>query len=146
MVILDTDLVSLLQAEDSKPKAVLSARLRVLESAAVATTIVTYEEQMRGWLAYKARAKGATQEAAAYAKLKSHIENYRTIIVLDFDQYAAAEYQRLRARRIRIGAMDLKIASTAILHDSTLAARNLADFRKVPGLRVEDWTVKSPHR
>jgi tRNA(fMet)-specific endonuclease VapC len=141
MVILDTDLVSLLQAEDSKPKAVLSARLRGLQSVGVATTIVTYEEQMRGWLAYKARAKGVTQEAVAYGKLKNHIENYRTIVVLDFDGYAAAEYQRLRGRRIRIGTMDLKIAAIAILHDATLATRNLADFRKVPGLRIEDWTV-----
>jgi tRNA(fMet)-specific endonuclease VapC len=60
MVILDTDLVSLLQAEDSKPMAILSARLRGLDSTAVATTIVTYEEQMRGWLAFKAQAKDWT--------------------------------------------------------------------------------------
>jgi tRNA(fMet)-specific endonuclease VapC len=141
MVILDTDLVSLLQAEESKTKTALLARLRRLDPSAVVTTIITYEEQMRGWMAYKARAKGATQEAAAYSKLKKHIENYRTIVVVDFDQHAAAEYQRLRVRRIRIGAMDLKIAAIAILHDATLATRNLADFRKVPGLRVEDWTA-----
>jgi tRNA(fMet)-specific endonuclease VapC len=60
MVILDTNLVSLLQAADSKPKAILSARLRGLDSTAVATTIVTYEEQMRGWLAFKAQAKDWT--------------------------------------------------------------------------------------
>jgi tRNA(fMet)-specific endonuclease VapC len=36
--------------------------------------------------------------------------------------------------------MDLKIAATAISHNALLLSRNLVDFRKVPRLRVEDWT------
>lgn len=35
--------------------------------------------------------------------------------------------------------MDLKIASIAISHDAMLLSRNLRDFRKVPGLNVENW-------
>jgi tRNA(fMet)-specific endonuclease VapC len=47
---------------------------------------------------------------------------------------------RLRQAGIRIGTMDLKIAAIALTHDAMLLSRNLSDFKKVPGLRVEDWT------
>jgi predicted nucleic acid-binding protein len=61
-------------------------------------------------------------------------------IVLDFDQAAVAEYQRLRRGRIRVGPMDLRIAAIAIPCEATLVSPNLKDFRKVPGSTVEDWT------
>jgi len=62
------------------------------------------------------------------------------IPLIAFDQAAAAIVQRLQKQRIRIGTMDLKIASIALAQDATLLSRNVADFEKVPGLRVEDWT------
>jgi tRNA(fMet)-specific endonuclease VapC len=37
--------------------------------------------------------------------------------------------------------MDLKIAATAIANNATLLSRNLKDFNKVPGLKVEDWAA-----
>jgi predicted nucleic acid-binding protein len=60
-----------------------------------------------------------------------------------FDERAATEFQRLRRSRLRIGTMDLKIAAIVLAHDATLLSRNLSDFRKVPGLKVEDWTLTS---
>jgi tRNA(fMet)-specific endonuclease VapC len=45
----------------------------------------------------------------------------------------------LRQQRIRIGTMDLKIASIALVSDALLVTSNLRDFRLVPGLRCEDW-------
>jgi tRNA(fMet)-specific endonuclease VapC len=35
--------------------------------------------------------------------------------------------------------MDLKIACIALAHEALLLSRNLVDFEKVPGLRVENW-------
>ena len=35
--------------------------------------------------------------------------------------------------------MDLKIAAVCVAHDALLRTRNLVDFEKVPGLRVENW-------
>jgi tRNA(fMet)-specific endonuclease VapC len=142
MVILDTDHLTLLERGDSAASKRLRKRLADLppDEPAV-TTIITYEEQTRGWLAYMARARGVTQQVAAYQRLRLHVETYRRIPVIDFDDRAAVEFQRLRAARVRVGTMDLKIAAVAIAQDSVLLSRNLADFQKVPGLRVEDWTI-----
>lgn len=50
-----------------------------------------------------------------------------------------ARFRELGALRTRVGSMDLRIACIALAHDATLLTRNLADFEKVPGLRVENW-------
>ena len=81
------------------------------------------------------------RQIEAYRRLLRHLDNYRHIPVLPFDEQAAAEYERLRRSRIRIGTMDLKIAAIALSLDATLLSRNLVDFAKVPGLKVEDWTA-----
>ena len=60
--------------------------------------------------------------------------------VLDFDDEAAAEYRKLRGMKVRIGTMDLKIAAITLAHGALLLSRNLRDFKRVPGLDVEDWT------
>jgi tRNA(fMet)-specific endonuclease VapC len=39
-----------------------------------------------------------------------------------------------------IGAHDLWLAATAVAHDLTLATLNVREFRRVPGLAVEDWS------
>ena len=61
--------------------------------------------------------------------------------VIDFDEDSAIEFETLVQSRLRIGTMDLKIAAIAIAHDALLISRNLRDFRKVPRLRVEDWSA-----
>lgn len=60
--------------------------------------------------------------------------------VVDFDERAAVQFQRLQALRLGLGAMDLRIAAIALAQDAILLSRNLQHFRKVPGLQVEDWT------
>ena len=140
MVILDTDCMSLLE-RDNAASSVL--RRRLATASDVATTIVNFEEQMRGWLAYVAKSREMEQQIAAYAQLYRFLENYRTITVLPFEDVAAAELRNLQARKIRIGTMDLKIAAIAIAHEALLISRNLADFEQVPQLRVADWTQLS---
>jgi tRNA(fMet)-specific endonuclease VapC len=140
MVILDSDHMSLLEW-GGEGSGKLRERLADVAEQDVATTIVNYEEQMRGWMAYIARAKSIAQELEAYRRLRAHLDNYRQIPVLDFDQKAATQYQRIRRARIRVGTMDAKIASIALSRDATLLSRNLVDFERVPRLRVEDWTI-----
>ena len=51
------------------------------------------------------------------------------------------QFEQLQKQHIRIGTMDLKIAAIAIANNATLLSRNLKDFSKVPGLKVEDWAA-----
>jgi tRNA(fMet)-specific endonuclease VapC len=79
------------------------------------------------------------QQIDAYRRLREQLDGYRSILVLDFDESAAREYQRLKGIRTRVGTMDLKIAAVVLANDATLLSRNLVDFRRIPNLRVEDW-------
>jgi tRNA(fMet)-specific endonuclease VapC len=120
---------------------VLQARLMHLPLDDIATTIISYEEQTRGWLAYMARMDTETARIRAYGFLKRHLEIYCRIAVIPYDEKAAAEFERLKQAKIRIGTMDLKIAAIALANDAILLTRNLSDFRKIPDLKAEDWSI-----
>ena len=60
-------------------------------------------------------------------------------IVLPWDTAAAEIFMSLRRQGIRIGSMDLKVASIALSHDTTLLTRHTVDFGRVPGLRLANW-------
>lgn len=63
---------------------------------------------------------------------------------LPFDALAAGHYATIRhgleQRGEMIGPNDLKIASICLAHDLILVTGNVREFRRVPGLRVEDWS------
>jgi tRNA(fMet)-specific endonuclease VapC len=141
MLVLDTDHFSLMEWSEGPARQNLLRRLAGVPPNEVFTTIITYEEQTRGWMPYAARARTVAHEVEAYRKLERHMGIYRLTQVLGFDERAGAEFQRLRSARVRIGAMDLKIAAIALTHDATVLTRNHRDFSRVPGLRVEDWTA-----
>ena len=64
--------------------------------------------------------------------------------ILPFDQEAAQQYgiirRGLERNGERIGPMDLLIAAQALSADLTLVTNNVGEFKRVQGLRVEDWT------
>jgi tRNA(fMet)-specific endonuclease VapC len=140
MYLLDTVHMSLLDRGGAEG-ARLRDRLRSAPPDDVATTIVSYEEQMRGWISRLARAADATGQVADYAQLRRHLRNYCGIPVVEFDAAAAATLARLRTAGIRIGTMDLKIAAIALTAGATLLTRNLTDFGRVPDLDAEDWSL-----
>lgn len=73
--------------------------------------------------------------------MERHLTLYRRVQVLGFNDRSGVEFERLKQARLRIGTMDLKIAAIALAHDATVLTRNLKDFSRVPGLRVEDWAA-----
>ncbi|HMV48657.1 MAG TPA: type II toxin-antitoxin system VapC family toxin [Blastocatellia bacterium] len=64
---------------------------------------------------------------------------------LPFDLAAARRYAYIRDYLERtgqvIGGNDLMIAAIALTHGLILVTRNTDEFRRVPGLQVEDWSV-----
>lgn len=116
-----------------------SLRLREARDPFVGTTAVNAEEQIRGWLAEINRQREVYRQIVPYGRLVDLIEFFKDFPIVRFNQRAAEEFERLRKQRIRIGTMDLKIASIAIVHDALLLSANLVDFQKVPGLNVENW-------
>jgi len=118
----------------------LRLRDRLLASGEdTATTIITVEEQLRGWLAQIHRLSDPQRQIPVYERLHERIEFFARWTVLPWDDAAAALFLRLRAERLQMGAMDLKIAGIVLVHDATLLTRNMNDFARVPGLRVDDW-------
>jgi tRNA(fMet)-specific endonuclease VapC len=141
MIVLDTDHMSLLERGESPTASRLQARLATLPPELRTTTIVSFEEQMRGWMAYLAKSRTVARQVDAYKRLQRQLDTYTNMKLLGFDERAATEFQRLMKTRIRIGTLDLRIAAIALAQDATLLTRNTSDFAKVPGLKFEDWTT-----
>lgn len=140
MYLLDTDSLSILE-HGGETARLLIAKLSILEANELAVTIISYEEQMRGWLSYLGRARSIQAQVEAYKRLKKQLENYCAISVIEFDERSAVEFQRLKKLYPRLGSMDLKIAAIAIANNAILLTRNLKDFGQIAELRSEDWTV-----
>jgi tRNA(fMet)-specific endonuclease VapC len=137
MYLVDTDYMSLMQRGTPEGQAILQ---RLLSSNATpATTIVTYEEQMRGWLDLLARAAKFEAQVRAYELLHQHTVNYQRITVFPFDAPAIQEYQQLRKIYPRLGKMDLKIAAISITNKAILLTRNQRDFSQIATLQAENW-------
>ena len=140
MIILDTDCLSLLERQTGTGYLRLQRKLDEFPSDEITTTIITFEEQMRGWMAYLARMRSIDEQVLAYETLKQYFDYFKTLTVIDFDERAAEIYKNLKQNKIRIGTMDLKIAAIAISRNAILVSRNLRDFEEVPNLVVKDWT------
>jgi tRNA(fMet)-specific endonuclease VapC len=59
---------------------------------------------------------------------------------LPFDEAAAAIFDQLRTQKLRLGTNDLAIAAITLAVRGILVTRNTVDFRRIPGLVLEDWT------
>ncbi len=127
MYILDTDHLSITD-KDSIEAFSLGRRLASISPNQVAVTIITYEEQMRGWLAFSARAKTAASQIRAFEKLELHLRRFCEIPIVTFDAKAAAIFDDLRSSGVRIGTPDLRIAAISLANDAVLLTRNTRDF------------------
>jgi tRNA(fMet)-specific endonuclease VapC len=140
VIFLDTDVLTVFERRAGEAFQALADRLAQTPDQ-VYVAIINFEEQIRGWFAYIAASRTASREVEGYGRLLRLLEGYRERVVIGYDNSAAAKFAELRRARVRIGSMDLKLASIVLVHSGILVSRNLRDFRRVPGLRVEDWTL-----
>lgn len=134
--VLDTDHVTLLQRGD---RDVVERFLQIPEET-VSTSIITYEEQLRGRLSVVRRANTPARLAAGYQRLREMQEFFCAIRILDFDDVAAEIFNELRRQYSSVGTMDLRIAATAISIEGTLITRNTRDFESIATLSLENWS------
>ena len=139
MYVLDTDHMSVLERGGTSALT-LTLKLSALPNSQIVTTIISYEEQCKGWLAKTSREKDEVL-IRAYLQLGQHLEIYAGMTVLPYDAAAHTVFQELQAQRLRVGTQDLKIAATILANGATLLTRNTQDFSRVPNLNFADWTV-----
>ena len=132
--LLDTNIVSVVVKE---PGSALAKRLAAMPRSEFGIGIVVACE-----LRYGAAWKGS-------ARLNSQLEAVlEGIDVLPFEEQADRHYGEIRSELERIGRPigynDLLIAAHARFLGATLVTHNTDEFRRVPGLVVEDWLVDGP--
>src|SRR5947209_557651 len=119
-VVLDTDHLSILQWREEPACHRLLARLDQLPPDDVATTIISFQEQIQGWLAYLNRARKAEQIVHAYTKLEEIWRWFLKMNVLSFGDDAQTRFAELRQQCPRLQTMDLRIASVALVSNAIL--------------------------
>ena len=140
MFLLDSDHLSILWYNEGIEYDALLKRINSHAEEAFAVSIVTFDEQLRGWQAYVKKSSRRDGTVKGYAELHRLLDRFSESQVIDVDDTAADKFIELRSQGVRIGSMDLRIASIAIINDFTLLTRNTIDFERVPSLRFEDWT------
>jgi tRNA(fMet)-specific endonuclease VapC len=108
-------------------------RMRERSPDDLAVTIISLAELWFG-------ARKSTRPSATRREIDAFLEPFE---VLPFDSEAAEAYARTRFELERvcrpIGERDLMIGSIALARGLTVVTHNLAEFRRVPALKAEDW-------
>jgi tRNA(fMet)-specific endonuclease VapC len=115
-----------------RPPQVL-ARFRQLNVGEAALSIVTYGELHYG-----------AEKSSVRARALKELEEFAGLIpVLPLPTEAGRTYGAIRAaleaKGEIIGSNDLWIAAHAKAADLTLVTNNEREFRRVPGLRIQNW-------
>jgi tRNA(fMet)-specific endonuclease VapC len=136
MILLDSDHATILKYRKGDRYHRLIQRMEASPEP-LGTTIITVEEQMRGWLATVARERKVERQINPYRELSMLFDFFSLFRTELFDSEAAIVYKTLG--KVNIGQIDRKIASIAISNDALLLTANKKDFEQVPGLRFEYW-------
>ena len=137
MILLDTDHLSVLQIPASDRRTSLVARLAMAGDEVMGTTIVSVEEQTRGWLAAIAKERQSRRQVRAYRGLSELLGFFHPFHIAPFDEEAADLFDSFAS--LRVGTMDRKIAAITIVNHALLLSANRRDYERIPGLRFDNW-------
>ncbi len=138
LYILDTNICQMVMEQ----RPLITDRLtRARENAdTVATTIISFDEAVSGWLPLCHDGKRLAKRAWAYEQLLETFSYYRRQLVLPFTPEAAAQLGTLKKSLQHVGLCDLSIAAIALSLNGIVVTQNVVDFQRIPGLQIEDWT------
>jgi tRNA(fMet)-specific endonuclease VapC len=93
----------------------------------------------------EAELRTGAAKSTAGAKTLRLIENFlRLLGIVEFTSNDAASYAQLRAKLERagtpIGPLDTLVAAQAVARKLVLVSNNEGEFRRVAGLRLENWS------
>jgi tRNA(fMet)-specific endonuclease VapC len=97
MIILDTDHLTVLKYSRDGRFLKLAQRIADSVDQDFATTAITLEEQLRGWLAEINRVSDPEKQIPAYSELTGLIEFFSFWTILPFDHAAASVFRQFRA-------------------------------------------------
>ena len=117
-----------------KPEKVFQ-KLQEVDPSDVCISSVTYAELVHG----VEKSAAVDKNRLALAILLANIE------ILDFDVNAAEGYGKIRADLEKngtpIGPLDMMIAGHARSLDYTVVTNNVKEFKRVSGLKIENWVL-----
>lgn len=142
MILLDTDHVTVLRMPPSARRDRLVARLTGAGDEELGVTVITVEEQMRGWLAAIAKERKPQRQIGPYRELAAMFDFFAEYEIVAFDDAAVTTFEGFG--HIRIGTSDKKIAAIVLANNALLLTANRRDFEQVPGLRFENWMDPPP--
>lgn len=102
--------------------------------------MITVQEQLDGWHLRLPRARTKQQIADLYRRLADNVAFLARLQILQYTELAIDRYADLRTQCPKVGRMDLRIAAVALEHNAIVVTRNVRDFKRIPGLIVEDWS------
>ena len=139
LYILDTNICQMVMEQ----RPLITDRLtRARENAdTVATTIISFDEAVSGWLPLCHDGKRLAKRAWAYEQLFETFSYYRRQLVLPFTPEAAAQLGTLKKNLQHAGLGDLSIAAIALSLGGVVVTQNIVDFQRIPALQIEDWTI-----
>ena len=137
MYLLDTDTLTYLHAGNAN----VIKRLKILEDAEIAITIVTKIEILRGRIDYLLKAFSGEDLLKAQDLFCRSETLLNQLPLISIEQNAANQFERLQnvSKFRKIGRADLLIASITLANQATLVTRNLRHFRQIPQLLLENW-------
>jgi tRNA(fMet)-specific endonuclease VapC len=137
LYVLDTDILTLYR----DGHAMTTQRIEADSSLDLAITVMSVEEQLSGWYSLLRQVTQPPDLARAYQELADSTRYLGSWPILSFTESAIARYDQLVALKLNVRKMDLRIAAITLEHGGMLVSRNLRDFRRIPKLIVEDWSV-----
>jgi tRNA(fMet)-specific endonuclease VapC len=137
LYVLDTDMLTLYQEGHE------AVYRHCAEHAptALAITVINIEEQLTGWYTLLRRPQSHAQLARIYQRMTEVVRFSARLTILSFTEPAIRRYEELLTRKLNVGKMDLRIAAIVLEQGGTVVTRNIRDFKRVPGLPVEDWSA-----